>query len=193
MTKSIKQSVDSGKVGCGIFLDLQKAFSSTVNHKILLDKLEHYGIRGNVLKWFQSYLSGKTQYVTVNEHVSDPLPNTCVIRQGSVLGPLLFLIYVKDFPHVSKVMQFYLFADNNSIYFDSDNLFNLQKIINRELTLSHLGGRIPPPWETFLNNSKTAKDIKMKFFEFNLTLMGVILHIMTILIHLRCCHGNLLL
>ena len=55
------------------------------------------------------------------------------------------------------------------------------------------GGRIPPPWETFLNNSKTAQDIKMNFFEFNLTLMGVILHIMTILINLRSCHGNLLL
>ena len=63
LTESIKQSIDSGKVGCGIFLDFQKAFN-TVNHKIHLDKLEHYGIRGNVLKWFQSYLSGRTQYVT---------------------------------------------------------------------------------------------------------------------------------
>ena len=76
LTESIKQSIDSGKVGCGIFLDLQKAFDP-VNHKILLDKLEHYGIRGNALKWFQSYLSGRTQYVTVNGHVSDPLPITC--------------------------------------------------------------------------------------------------------------------
>ena len=132
LTESIKQSIDSGKVGCGIFLDLQKAFD-TVNHKILLDKLEHYGIRGNALKWFQSYLSGRTQYVTVNGHVSDPLPITCGVPQGSVLGPLLFLIYVNDLPNVSKVMQFYLFADDTSIYFDSDNLFNLQKIVNREL------------------------------------------------------------
>ena len=62
------------------------------------------------------------------------------------------------------------------------------------LTLSHLGGGgVDSPWETFLNNSKTAQDIKMKFFKFNLTLMGVILNIMTILINLRCCHGNLLL
>ena len=55
------------------------------------------------------------------------------------------------------------------------------------------GGGFRPPWETFLNNSKTTKDIKMKFFKFNLTHMGGILHIMTILINLRCCHGNLLL
>ena len=132
LTESIKQSIDSGKVGCGIFLDLQKAFD-TVNHKILLDKLEHYGIRGNALKWFQSYLSGRTQYVTVNGHVSDPLPITCGVPQGSVLDPLLFLIYVNNLPNVSKVMQFYLFADDTSIYFDSDNLFNLLKIVSREL------------------------------------------------------------
>ena len=63
-----------------------------------------------------------------------------------------------------------------------------------KLTLSHLvGGDSAPQWEKFLNNSKTAQDIKMKFFKFNLTLMGVILHMMTILINLRCSHGNILL
>ena len=62
------------------------------------------------------------------------------------------------------------------------------------LTLSHLGrGAIPPSWETFLNNSKTAQDIKMKIFKFNLTPMGVILDIITILINLQCCHGSLFL
>ena len=130
LTESIKSSIDNGKFGCGIFLDLQKAFD-TVNHEILLQKLERYGIRGNVLSWFQSYLSGRTQYVTVNGHVSDLLPITCGVPQGSVLGPLLFLIYVNDLPNVSKVMQFYLFADD--IYFNSDNLVYLQKIVNREL------------------------------------------------------------
>ena len=98
LPESIKQSIDSGNVGCGIFLDLQKAFD-TVNHKILSDKLEHYGIRGNALKWFQSYLSGMTQYVTMNGHVSDPLPITCGVLQGSVLDPLLFLIYANDLPN----------------------------------------------------------------------------------------------
>ena len=132
LTELIKSSIDNGKFGCGSFLDLQKAFD-TVNHEILLQKLEHYGIRGNVLSWFQSYLPGRTQYVTVSGHVSDLLPIICGVPQGSVLGPLLFLIYVIDFPKVSKVMQFYLFADDTSIYFDSDNLVYLQKIVNREL------------------------------------------------------------
>ena len=88
----------------------------------------NYGIRGNVLSWFQSYLSGRTQYVTVNGHVSDLSSITCGVPQGSVLGPLLFLIYVNDLPKFSKVMQFYLFADDTSIYFDSDSLVYLQKL-----------------------------------------------------------------
>ena len=121
LTESIKLSIDRGKFGCGIFLDLQKAFD-TVNHKILLGTLKHYGIRGNASKWFHSYLFGRTQYVSVNRHISDPLPITCGVPQGSVLGPLLFLIYVNDLPSVSKVMQFYLFADDTSVHYDSDNL-----------------------------------------------------------------------
>ena len=81
------------------------------------------------------------------------------------------------------------------LIFTEEVPLNLIKILKNSLTLSHLGGGADsaPPWETFLNNSKTAKDIKTKFSKFNSTLMGVILHIMTILINLRCCHGNFLL
>ena len=118
LTETIKQSIDNARTGCGVFLDLQKAFN-TVNHKILLQKREHYGIRGNVLSWFQSYLTGRFQYVSVNGHVSTTLPIICGVSQGSVVGPLLFLIYVSDLASVSKVLKFYLFADDTSIYFDS--------------------------------------------------------------------------
>ena len=93
--------------------------------------LEHYGIRGNVLSWFQSYLTGRSQYVSVNGHVSTTLPIGCGVPQGSVLGPLLFLIYVNDLASVSKVLKFYLFADDRSIYFDSNDLFTLQKVVNK--------------------------------------------------------------
>ena len=98
LTESIKHSIDNGKYGCGVFLDLQKAFH-TMNHVILLQKLEHYGVRGNTHK--QSYLTGRVQYITVNGHVSGSLPVWCGVPQGSVLCPLLFLIYVNDLPNAS--------------------------------------------------------------------------------------------
>ena len=81
----------------------------------------------------RSYLRGRSQCVTVNGHSFDLLPISCGVPQGSVLGPLLFLIYVNDLPNISKVLQFYLFADDTSIYFESDNLLTLQKVVNREL------------------------------------------------------------
>ena len=116
-TESIKHSIDNGKYGCGIFLDLQKVFD-IVNHNILVKQLKHYGVRGNVLDWFRSCPCGRSQYVTVNGHVSDSLIITCGVPQGSVLGPLLFFIYVNDLPSISKILEFYLFADNRSIYFE---------------------------------------------------------------------------
>ena len=131
LTETIKKSINNGKFGGGIFLDLQKAFD-TVDHKILLQKLEHYGIRGKVLDWFRSYLSSRSQYVVVNGHSFKILPSTCGVSQGSVLGPLLFLIYVNNLLYVSKILKFYLFADDISIYYDSENLITLQKTVNRE-------------------------------------------------------------
>ena len=86
-------------------MDLQKAFD-TVNHYILLAKLEYYGIRENVLNWFKSYLSERIQFVSINGSNSILMRTTCGVPQGSVLGPLLFLIYVNYPPNVSKNLGF---------------------------------------------------------------------------------------
>ena len=132
ITEEIKESIDNGKFGCGIFIDLKKAFD-TVNHDILLTKLEHYGVRGALLKWFESYLSNRRQYVYHNGIASDMKAITCGVPQGSVLGPLLFLIYVNDLPNISDKLRFFLFADDTNIYYDSENLIELEKTVNQEL------------------------------------------------------------
>ena len=93
----------------------------------------HYGIRGVSLQWFESYLSNRKQYVSVNGHTSDELPITYGVPQGSVLGPLLFLIFINDLPNVSKRLTFYLFADDTNIYFESSDLLTIQKVVNQEL------------------------------------------------------------
>ena len=128
ITEIIKESIGKGKYGCGIFKDFD-----TVNHGILLKKLEHYGIRDNMLDWFQSYLSYRKQYVDINGKSSDLLDITCGVPQGSVLGPLLFLIYINDLPNISKILNFYLFADDTNIYYESSSLDKLERTVNREL------------------------------------------------------------
>ena len=129
MTETIRKTIDNGNFGCGIFIDLKKAFD-TVNHSILLHKLEHYGIP---LQWLHSYLSNHKQYMSVNGLSSDELNIIHGVPQGSVLGPLLFLIFINDLPNISKHLTFYLFANDTNIYYESSNLLHIQKIVNREL------------------------------------------------------------
>ena len=94
--------------------------------------MEDYGVRGIALDWFTSYLSDRKQYLSVKGYTSDYLNIPCGVPQGSVLGPLLFLIYINDLPKVFKLLSFYLSVDDTNIYFKSDDLTHLQKIMNHK-------------------------------------------------------------
>jgi len=117
-------------LSCGVFIDLKKAFD-TVGHEILLDKLNHYGFREIINDWFSSYLNNRTQTTQVGQHISDKAVITCVVPQGSVLSPLLFLLYVNDIHKCSNKLRFYpLFADDTNILYADKNVKALETTIN---------------------------------------------------------------
>ena len=135
MTYLIDDLVTSlNKQNCvlGLFLDFSKAFD-TVNHDILFQKLYHYGIRGPALDWFRSYLGDRFQFTEYNGVQSDKEKIRCGVPQGSVLGPLLFLLYINDLANVSDVIRFILFADDSNIFFHSKNPDDLIDLANAEI------------------------------------------------------------
>ena len=105
LTDRIRDQLDSGNFACGIFVDLQKVFD-TVDHDILIQKLNHYGIRGVANNWFSSYLQNRSQYVSINGFNSKLEHIQCVVSQGSILGPLLFLIYISDLNCAISIVRF---------------------------------------------------------------------------------------
>ena len=123
---------EAKNTSCSIFLDFSKAFD-TVNHDILLRKLEYYGIRGTQLEWFRSYLSLRPQKVDIGGVLSDQQIIQCGVPQGSILGPLLFILYINDIQMSSKLLKFHLFADDTCIHHSNANPITLEHEINKEL------------------------------------------------------------
>ena len=126
-------SLENDEHVIGIFLDFSKAFD-TVDHAILLKKMSHYGIGGNALKWFESYLSNHKQYVTYNGISSVTKTVKCGVPQGSILGPLLFLIYINDPCSVCKHTFPILFADDTNLFSSGKEIKTLETNINNELS-----------------------------------------------------------
>ena len=115
LVDKISSNIDNKKHSIGIFLHLSKVFD-TIDHQILLRKLQCYGIRGIVCDWFKSHLENRVQYVSYNTKDSDYMKIICGVPQGSILGPLRFIIYINDIVNVSTVLNAVLVADDTSLF-----------------------------------------------------------------------------
>ena len=140
VTVKIFENLDKKKLPLAIFLDFSKAFD-TIDHEILLYKLSHYGIKDTALSWFKSYLSNRTQYVQYKDIASTELTITTGVPQGSILGPLLFIIYINDISKVTNKFQFTIYADDTTLVepictfktSTTQNINSISKEINAEL------------------------------------------------------------
>ena len=182
ITENIRKALDDKKVACGVFVDLKKAFD-TVNHDILTEKLKFYGIRNTANEWFKSYLGDRQQFVSILGHESRTRPMPHGVPQGSVLGPLLFLIYINDLFKAINYSKVFHFADDTNLLNIAMNYKQMKKQVNidlkilykwmlanmitlnkdkTEFIIFHKPGHIPPQLKIKLNGEQlyTSKSIK---------------------------------
>jgi len=132
LTETIRQALDKGDFACGIFVDLQKAFD-TVDINILLAKLQYYGVKGVANLWFKSFLTDRKQFVNINGAPSNVSRVEIGVPQGSVLGPLLFLLYINDLHKVIKFCKVHHFADDTNLLHTNKSIKKLNKFVNYDL------------------------------------------------------------
>ena len=138
LVEEITSSIDAEKISIGVFIDLKKAFD-TVNHDLLIDKLEYYGIRGIAQEWLKSYLKVRKQFVQIDECASTLLSVTCGVPQGSILGPKLFILYINDICNALSILKFILFVDDTKfVFYSGVDIQTLCECISRELNKLHV-------------------------------------------------------
>ena len=128
----VSKTIDDDMNTVGIFMDLSKAFD-TIDHNILLAKLYHYGFRGVSQKWFENYLTCRKQFVSYNSGKSGNEDTKCGVPQGSILGPLLFILYMNDICYTSKLLKTILFAEDTTCFYSHKDVKTLCETVNSEL------------------------------------------------------------
>ena len=138
IVNAIRTNMNNRLFSCGIFIDLKKAFD-TADHEILLRKSDHYGFRGIINIWFSSYLQGRTQTTQIGPHISERLDSTCGVPQGSVLGPLLFLLYINNIQESSDKLSFTFLRMIQIIFCPAQNKQNKKVALEYKDYVKYLG------------------------------------------------------
>ena len=128
----LSAALEKKQIAVLLLIDFSKAFDM-VEHGILLSKLEHYGVRGHHLSWFRTYLTNRRQYVHVNNIDSSESLLVHGVPQGSILGPLLFVLYINDLPQINKIANYIFYADDANIIVTADNYLDLKLKLNTVL------------------------------------------------------------
>ena len=147
LTDRIITQLDKDEIPINIYLDLSKAFD-TIDHIILIDKLKYYGVHGTNLNLVSSYLENRKQYTEIDNIKSNMLSIITGVLQGSILGPLLFIIYINDFAQASQMFNFLIYADDTilsstlNVFSDNTHDRNLESLINEELVKIMIGSTL---------------------------------------------------